>query len=138
MYIDSGHTVVMTKTRIADENIVPIDVALDDMNFVSDLYVNYTSNRKSCKFSCELANLWIDGSTMTGEWNANGSIIPIRMNLHEKIPYVEIYDISGSSEKLILKSYVTVVDEFSIELVEPKGTVFYTTPTSPVIIVKTN
>lgn len=137
MYIDPEHTVVMTKTSIPDEDIVAFEIALDNMNFVPDTYIDYVSDRNSWKFSCELGNLWVDGSTMTGEWNTNGSIIPIRMDLHEKVPYVEIYDISESSEKLILKSYATVVDESSIELVAPEGIVFYTTPTSPVIITKT-
>lgn len=138
MFIDPEHTVVMTKTSIPDDNIIPFDTVLSDMDFVPDTYTNYTSNRAGCKFSCELANLWIDGSTMIGEWNTNGSVVPVRMYLHEKVPYVEIYDISGSSEKLILQSYATVVDEASIELVAPVGTVFYTTPTSPVIVTKTN
>lgn len=138
MFIDTEHTVVMTKTSIPDDNIIPFDTVLSDMDFVPDTYTNYTSNRAGCKFSCELANLWIDGSTMIGEWNTNGSVVPVRMYLHEKVPYVEIYDISGSSEKLILQSYATVVDEASIELVAPVGTVFYTTPASPVIVTKTN
>ena len=138
MFIDPEHTVVMTKTSIPDDNIIPFDTVLSDMDFVPDTYTNYTSNRAGCKFSCELANLWIDGSTMIGEWNTNGSVVPVRMYLHEKVPYVEIYDISGSSEKLILQSYATVVDEVSIELVAPVGTVFYTTPASPVIVTKTN
>lgn len=138
MFIEPEHTVVMTKTSIPDDDIISFDVALNDMNFVPDAYINYTSNRIGWKFSCELANLWVDGSTMTGEWNTNGSIIPIRMYLHETVPYVEIYDTSGSSEKLILKSYATMADEYSIELVEPEGTVFYTTPSSPVIVTKTN
>ena len=137
MFIAPEHTLVMTKTSIPNDDIISFDVALDDMSFVSDAYINYTSNRIGWQFSCELANLWVDGSTMTGEWNTNGSIIPIRMDLHEKVPYVEIYDISESSEKLILKSYATIVDESSIELVAPEGIVFYTTPTSPVIITKT-
>ena len=138
MCIDPEHTVVMTKTRIPDEDIVPFDIALNDMDFVPDTYINYTSDRNGWKFACELANLWIDGSTMTGEWNTNGSIIPIRMVLHEKVPYVEIYDISESSERLILKSYATVVDESSIEIVSPDGVIFYSTPTAPVIITKAN
>lgn len=138
MFIDPEHTVVMTKTSIPDEDIVPFDAALNDMSFVPDPYIDYTSDRAGWKFSCELANLWVDCSTMIGEWHTNGSIIPVRMYLHEKVPYVEIYDISGSSEKLILKSYATVVDESSIELVAPEGIVFYTAPTSPVIITKTN
>ena len=138
MFIDTEHTVVMTKTSIPDDNIIPFDTVLSDMDFVPDTYTNYTSNRAGCKFSCELANLWIDGSTMIGEWNTNGSVVPVRMYLHEKVPYVEIYDISGSSEKLILQSYATVVDEASIELVAPVGTVFYTTHASPVIVTKTN
>ena len=104
MFIDPEHTVVMTKTSIPDDNIIPFDTVLSDMDFVPDTYTNYTSNRAGCKFSCELANLWIDGSTMIGEWNTNGSVVPVRMYLHEKVPYVEIYDISGSSEKLILQS----------------------------------
>ena len=128
MYIDPKHTVVMTKTSIPDGDIIPFDAALNDMSFVPEAYIVYTSDRNGWKFSCELANLWIDGSTMTGEWNTNGSIIPIRMDLHEKVPYVEIYDIGGSSEKLILQSYATVVDEASIELVAPESTIFYTPP----------
>lgn len=138
MFIDPEHTVVMTKTSIPDENIVPLNVALSNMNFVPNAYIDYISERNDWKFSCELANLWVDGSTMTGEWNTNGSIIPIRMNFHEKVPYVEIYDISESSEKLILKSYVSVLDASSIELIAPEGVVFYATPTVPVIIAKTN
>ena len=138
MFIEPEHTVVMTKTSIPDEDIVTFDASLNDMNFVPDTYINYTSNRSGWKFSCELANLWVDGSTMTGEWNTNGSIIPIRMYLHETVPYVEIYDTSGSSEKLILKSYATMANEYSIELVAPEGIVFYTTPTSPVFFTKTN
>jgi len=138
MFIDPEHTVVMTKTNVPDEDIAPLETALNDMNFVQDTYIDYVSDLNGWKFSCELANLWVDGSTMTGEWNTNGSIISIRMDLHEKVPYVEIYDISESSEKLILKSYATVVDESSIELVAPEGIVFYTTPTSPIIIAKTN
>lgn len=138
MLINPEHTVVMTKTSIPDEDIVTFDVALNDMNFVPDTYTDYTSNRAGWRFSCELANLWIDGSTMIGEWNTNGSVVPVRMFLHEKVPYVEIYDISGSSEKLILKSYATIVNESTIELVTPEGIVFYTAPTSPVIITKTN
>lgn len=131
-------TVIMTKIKLPESEIISFVEALSKMNFVPDTYINYTSNRDGWKFSCELANLWVDGSTMTGEWNTNGSIIPIRMDFHEKVPYVEIYDISRSSEKLILKSYATVVDEYSIELVAPEGTVFYTIPTSPVIVTKTN
>ena len=138
MFTVPEHTVVMTKTSIPDEDIVPFAIALDDMNFVPDMYIDYVSKRNGWKFSCELADLWVNGSTMTGEWNTNGSIIPIRMDLHEKVPYVEIYDISGPSEKLILKSYANVIDEASIELVDPEGMVFYTVPTSPVIITKTN
>ena len=138
MFIDPEHTVVMTKTSIPDENIVPLNVALSNMNFVPNAYIDYVSERNDWKFSCELANLWVDGSTMTGEWNTNGSIIPIRMNFHEKVPYVEIYDISESSEKLILKSYISVLDASSIELIAPEGVVFYATPTVPVIIAKTN
>lgn len=138
MFIDPEHTVVMTKTSVPDEDIVPFDAILSDMNFVPDTYTDYTSNRAGWRFSCELANLWIDGSTMIGEWNTNGSVVPVRMYLHEKVPYVEIYDISESSEKLILKSYATIVDKSSIELVAPEGIVFYPAPTSPVIITKTN
>lgn len=131
-------TVIMTKIKLPESEIIPFDEALNKMNFVPDTYINFVADRNGWKFSCEPANLWVDGSTMTGEWNTNGSIIPIRMELHEKVPYVEIYDISESSEKLILKSYATVVDESSIELVAPEGIVFYTAPTSPVIVTKTN
>ena len=138
MFIDPEHTVVMTKTSIPEENIVPFEIALDDMNFVLDTYIDFVSDRTGRKFSCELANLWVDGSTMIGEWNTNGSVIPIRMELHEKVPYVEIYDVSESSEKLILTSYAKVVDDSTIELVSPKGDIFYTAPSTPATITKTN
>ena len=131
-------TVIMTKIKLTESEIISFDEALNKMNFVPDTYIDFVSERNGRKFSCELANLWVDGSTMTGKWSTNGSVIPIRMKLHEKVPYVEIYDISDSSEKLILKSYANVIDEASIELVDPEGTVFYTTPTSPVIVTKTN
>ena len=111
-------TVTMTKIKLPESEIISFDEALSKMDFVPDTYIDYTSDRDGWKFSCELANLWIDGSTMIGEWNNNGVIIPIRMELHEEVPYVEIYDISECcSEKLILKSYATVVDGSSIELI---------------------
>ena len=34
--------------------------------------------------------------------------------------------------------YATVIDEASIALVDPEGTIFYATPTTPVIVTKTN
>ena len=138
MFVESNYTVVMTKTKIPEENVIPFEVALENMHFVPDAYFEFLSDQSNSRFSCEMANLWINGSTMTGEWTTNGTIIPISMKLHEKVPYVEIYDISGSSEKLILKSYANVVDNFTIELVTPEGEMFYTTPSAPVIITKTN
>lgn len=138
MSTNSKQTVIMTKVNIPADEIVPIDVALENMHFVPDAYFEFLSDQSNSRFSCEMANLWIDGPTMTGEWTTNGTIIPISMKLHEKVPYVEIYDISGSSEKLILKSYANVVDNSTIELVTPEGEMFYTTPSAPVIIAKTN
>lgn len=138
MSIDPNHTVTLTKKRISDEEIIPMEVALDNMNYVPDVYFKFLSDKADTKLSCDMANLWVDGSTMVGEWNTNGSIIPIRMNLHEKVPYVEIYDVSSSIEKLILKSYVNVVDDSTIELVSPEGKIFYTTPSTPVTITKIN
>ena len=138
MSIDPNQTVTLTKKRISDEEIIPMEVALDNMNYVPDVYFKFLSDKADTKLSCDMANLWVDGSTMVGEWNTNGSIIPIRMNLHEKVPYVEIYDVSSSIEKLILKSYVNVVDDSTIELVSPEGKIFYTTPSTPVTITKTN
>lgn len=138
MFIDPNHTVTLTKKRISDEEIIPMEVALDNMNYVPDVYFKFLSDKAGTKLSCDMANLWVDGSTMVGEWNTNGSIIPIRMNLHEKVPYVEIYDVSSSIEKLILKSYVNVVDDSTIELVSPEGKIFYTTPSTPVTITKIN
>ncbi len=138
MSIEPNQTVTLTKKRISDEEIIPMEVALDNMNYVPDVYFKFLSDKAGTKLSCDMANLWVDGSTMVGEWNTNGSIIPIRMNLHEKVPYVEIYDVSNSSEKLILKSYVNVVDDSTIELVSPEGKIFYTTPSTPVTITKIN
>ncbi|MBO5358405.1 MAG: hypothetical protein J6A78_03700 [Clostridia bacterium] len=137
MSIEPSHTVTLTKKRIPNEEIIPIDVALDDMNYVSDDYFMFLSDQIDVRFVCELANLWIDAATKTGEWNTNSSIIPVRMKLNEKVPYVEIYDISGSSEKLILKSYANVVDDSTIELVSPEGEIFYIAPSTPVTITKT-
>ena len=138
MLIEPEYTVVMKKTSIPDENIIPFDVALSDMHFVPDTYFEFLSDRNSSKFSCEMADLWIDGSTMTGEWSTNGSIIPIRMKIDERVPYVEIFDVRGSSEKRILKAYAKVIDSSSIELIQPEGDIFYETPTTPVVIHKTS
>ena len=138
MSIDSEQTIIMTKTQISADEITPFEVALNDMNFVPDAYFEFLSNQNNSKFLCEMANFWVDSSTMTGEWNTNGSIVPIRIKLHEKVPYVEIYDISSSSEKLILKAYANVIDATSIELVEIEGDIFYSTPSAPVMLVKNN
>ena len=137
MFIEPEYTVVMKKTSIPDEEIVPLDVALSDMHFVPDTYFEFLSDRSSSKFSCEMADLWIDGSTMTGEWSTNGSIIPIRMKIDERVPYIEIFDVRGSSEKRILKAYAKVIDSSSIELIQAEGDIFYETPTTPVVIHKT-
>ena len=138
MSIDSDQTVTMTKTKLLPDDIIPFDVAIHDMHFVPDTYYAFLSNPRDAKFSCEIANIWIDGSTMTGEWSTNGSIVPIRMQTHEKVPYIEIFDISGSSEKPILKSYVKAVSKSSVELIDPDGVVFYTVPSTPVHVTKTN
>lgn len=134
----SEATVTMTKIKLPSNEITPHDIAIDNMKFIPDAYFDFVSGKSSSQYLCEIANLWIDGSTMTGEWNTNGSIIPIRMNIHGEVPYIEIYDISGSSEKLILKSYANVIDNSSIELIDPEGEIFYTTPPTPVIITKTS
>ena len=131
-------TVKMTKIKLPASEIIPFDETLHKINFVPNAYLDFISDLNGWKISCKTANFWIDGSTMLGEWNTNGSTIPIRLKLHEKVPYVEIYDVSESTEKLILKSYANVIDSSSIELVEPEGKMFYTTPSSPVIIAKTD
>ena len=138
MSIDPDYTVVMTKTSIPEEDIVPVEVALDNMNFVPDSYFAFLKDPDTSRFSCEIANLWIDGSTMTGEWSTDGSVIPIRMKLNEKVPYVEIYDTSITPEKPILKAYARSIDESSIELVDINGDIFYSTPSVSVFITKTN
>lgn len=136
MSIGLEYTVTLTKTNVPDDDMISFDVALEHMKYVPDAYFRFLSDQTDFVFSCDIADLWVNGSTMLGEWNTNGSVIPVRMKLHGKVPYVEIYDVSGSSEKLILKSYVNVIDDSTIELLSPEGEVFYTAPSVPVIITK--
>ena len=138
MSSEPGSTVVMTKINLSESEIISFDEALRKMNFVPNTYIDFVSDCDGWKFSCEVADLWIDGSTMIGEWSTDGSIVPVRMKMHEKVPYLEVYDVSGPFEKLILKSYSKVVDDSTIELVAPEGEIFYTTPSTPVTITKTN
>ena len=137
MSIDSNYTVVMTKTHISQEDVVPFDVAMNAMNFEPAGYADFISNREQAKYSCEAAKFWVDGATMTGEWNTNGTIVPIRMQLNENVPYFEIFDISGETEKSILKAYVDVSDATTLKLTDIEGCIFYTKPTASVFLTKT-
>ncbi len=136
MFIDSDRTVTLLKTSVYDSDSVPLDVAFDNMNYVPDSYLSFLVSKDCTRLLCETVDLWVDASTMTGECNMNGSIIPVRMAFNKRVPYVEVYDVSGSSEKILFKSYANVIDESTIELVEPKGELFYTIPSSPVTIKK--
>ena len=137
MSIDSNYTVVMTKTHISKEDVVPFETALEEMHYVPDEYFDFIANREQAKYSCDAANFWVDGATMTGEWNTNGTIVPIRMQLNDKVPYFEIFDISGETEKSILKAYADVSDATTLKLTDIEGCIFYTKPTVSVFLTKT-
>ena len=136
MSVSSDYTVTLTKTHVSDKDIIPFETALENMKYVPDAWFGFISNQTGVEYSCDTASFWVDGYTMLGEWNTSGSVIPIRMKLHEKVPYVEIYDISGSSEKSVLKSYAKVIDDSIIELVSPEGEMFYTVPVVPVTVLR--
>ena len=127
----------MTKVKIPTEEIVSFETALEEMHYVPDEYFDFIANREQAKYSCDAANFWVDGATMTGEWNTNGTIVPIRMQLNDKVPYFEIFDISGKTEKSILKAYADVSDATTLKLTDIEGCIFYTKPTVSVFLTKT-
>ena len=132
-----NETITMTKVKIPTEEIVSFETALEEMHYVPDEYFDFIANREQAKYSCDAANFWVDGATMTGEWNTNGTIVPIRMQLNDKVPYFEIFDISGETEKSILKAYVDVSDATTLKLTDIEGCIFYTKPTASVFLTKT-
>ena len=138
MSIPSGYTVVMTKTKIIESEIIPFETAINNMNFVPDEYFIFISDSASAQYELNHANLYINGATMTGEWKMNGVVIPIRMEMNSKVPYIVIYDISTSDPKPILTSYANILSDNTIELINPTGSVFYAVPEDPIILTKTN
>ena len=112
--------------------------AINNMNFVPDEYFIFISDSASAQYELNHANLYINGATMTGEWKMNGVVIPIRMEMNSKVPYIVIYDISTSDPKPILTSYANILSDNTIELINPTGSVFYAVPEDPIILTKTN
>ena len=133
---EPGQTLTMTKTKIPDDDVIPFETALQNQHYVPDTYFDFLADRSGMQYICEMANLRIDASTMTGEWITNGAVIPIRLELSDKVPYLCIRDTRDGQDEVILTAYGNMPDDTAMELYEITGKVFYAIPTEPVILKK--
>lgn len=120
-----GQPLTFRKISINSKDIVPLELLIEELNLLSDDYNSFLEVTDGQKFVCEEAGFWVDAVTKEGEWNANGAIVPIKMVLSDKAPYVEIYDLSDGRQKRILTSYGRMIDCDTLLLTENHGDMLY-------------
>ncbi len=101
----SPSTVTMSKVRLPDEELVSLVTAIEEQHFVNDAYFEFIKTAEGDKFVLEEVDLWVDATTMVGEWTSGGKTLPVRLHLSDKVPYLAIYDLSNDREKLIFSGY---------------------------------
>lgn len=127
------------------EEKIPITFSIEkdlDLYFswVSQTYIDFfNTNNKICKE--ESQDFWYDFEAQKGEWVANGTVVPIKMEFIGVTPIdvtLRIYDISGEQEKEILLAQGELIDENTFVSQELSGTMFYEGTVTEIKIVKTS
>ena len=114
------------------EEKIPITFSIDkDLDFyfswVSQTYIDFFDTNNSI-YKEVSQNFWYDFEAQKGEWVANGTVIPIKMEFTGVNPIdimLRIYDISGEHEKEILLAHGELTNENTFVSQELSGTMFY-------------
>ncbi len=137
LFDDPARTVVMEKVLLPVEEIPAVADLIASMQFVPEVYLDFAAPTEGERFACDTAGFWVDATTGIGEWTTSGTVVPIRLTLSDKVPYMEIYDISGDTEKRILAAYATPVNAATMEITAiEQNDMLYTTPAEPLILQK--
>ena len=118
-----------------DKNDMPM-VALHWEKYFQHICEKYNKIYKE-----ESQNFWYDFEAQKGEWVANGTVIPIKMEFTGVTPVdimLRIYDISGEHEKEILFARGELIDANTFVSQELSGTMFYKGTVTGIKIVKTS
>ncbi len=137
LFDDPMRTVVMEKVLLPAEEIPTAADLIAAMQFVPAVYLDFATPTEGARFACDTVGFWADATTGIGEWITNGTAVPIRLTVSDKVPYMEIYDIGGDTEKRILAAYATPVDADTLEITAiEQNDMLYTTPAEPLILQK--
>ncbi len=125
----SWQSLTLKKVLLPSNQIVPLKESIAQMKYVPDTYFEFLDVKSENRYVCETANFWVDATTKIGQWETNGTIVPIEMNISEKVPYVEIYDISNTEKVLIFKAYANVQSNTSLTIDQADvDKIFYAKP----------
>ena len=127
------------------EEKIPITFSIDkDLDFyfswVSQTYIDFFDTNNSI-YKEVSQNFWYDFEAQKGEWVANGTVIPIKMEFTGVTPVdimLRIYDISGEHEKEILLAHGELTNENTFISQDLSGTMFYEGTVAEIKIVKTS
>ena len=131
----SQEPITMRKVLLPAEQVFSFEQKIDELNFVPNEYYEFLNAKSGEKYVFEAANIWVDAVTKIGKLENGSLIIPVKMEFSEKVPYVKIYDISGSVEKCIFDAYVTCekADSLKIEIAV-ENEIFYANPLGTTIL----
>lgn len=127
------------------EEKIPITFSIDkDLDFyfswVSQTYIDFFNTNNNI-YKEETQNFWYDFEAQKGEWTANGTAMPIRMEITGVMPVnvtLRVYDVSGEQEKEILLARGELTNENTFVSQDLSGTMFYEGTVAEIKIVKTS
>ncbi len=97
----------MTKVLLPEEDIIPFDTLVDEMELVPKEYYEFIKLEAGVQYHCDEGNFAIDGETMTGLWsNPDDEKLSIRMEFNKEVPYIDVYDTTGENEVIIFSAYL--------------------------------
>ncbi len=82
-------------------------------------------------------SFWYSPNLGLGEWNVNGTTIPIRIELLPYGPAIKIYDISNGEDKIILFASGTLSDNNTLILDYMSEDMFYNNSVKSLTLIKT-
>lgn len=125
------------------EEKIPITFSIDKnldfyFSWVSQTYIDFFNTNNNI-YKEETQKFWYDFELQKGEWTANGTAIPIRMEVTGVTPVnvtLRVYDVSGEQEKEILLARGELTNENTFVSQDLSGTMFYEGTVAEIKIVK--
>lgn len=96
----------------------------------------FCSADEQVNYKIENHDFEVSTASKKGEWGTNGTVIPIRIVLDELACFIEIYDISGETEKCILAGN-GYMDNGKFIVEEFRSTMFYENSVQELTIIRT-